>query len=111
MDDGVLGILGFLFVFVALDVAAIRFGQDSRSMTRELPLSGDAAIRLPPGAGRRLRALLTPELGNRAQRARPAPSRVPAPIARAHCSRRPFRSYIAGDAYAYPRFDMAAVGK
>lgn len=112
MDSEVLGILGFVFLFVALDVAALRFGCDSRSMSRELPLPGDAAVRIPHGTGHRLRVLLSPErLGNAARRARPAPSYAPAPSARAQRSRRPFRPYIAGDVYAYPRFDMAAVGK
>lgn len=112
MDSGVLGILGFVLLFVALDLAALRFGQDSRSMAREMPLSGDAGIRLPPGIGRRPRAPLAAESReHHAPRAWPALSHAPAAIVRSHRSGKPFRPYLAGGAYAYPRFDMAAVGK
>ena len=112
MDDGVLGILGFVLIFVALELAALRFGHDSRSILRELPLPGDAVIRIPPGAGRRLRALLTSEtLGNGAWPTRPMPSCAPTAVTRAKRFRRPFRPYIASDVYAYSRFDLAAVGK
>ncbi len=112
MDDGVLGILGFVLIFVVLDVAALRFGHDSRSMSRELPLLGDAVVRIPPQTGRHVQALLTLEsLRGQALRVRPAPSRSFAPITRVQRRSRPFRPYIAGDVHAYPRFDMAAVGK
>lgn len=112
MDSDILGILGFVLIFVALDLAALRFGHDSRSMTRELPLPGDAAMRIPPGTGRRLRVLLTLDMINsHARSSPPAPLCVPALIARAQRARKPFRPYAAGDVYAYPRFDMAAVGK
>ena len=40
-DDGVLELLGFVLSFVALDVAALRFGCDSRTLIRELPNAGD----------------------------------------------------------------------
>lgn len=54
MDSDVLGILGFVFLFVVLDVAALRFGYDSRRWAREMPLGSDA-ISTQPGSGRRLR--------------------------------------------------------
>jgi hypothetical protein len=38
--DGVLGFLGFVLSFVALDVAVPRFGCDSRTLTREHPHAG-----------------------------------------------------------------------
>jgi hypothetical protein len=44
VDSGVLGILGFVVIVVALDLAALRFGHDSRGWARELPLAGDVTI-------------------------------------------------------------------
>jgi hypothetical protein len=47
VDDGVLGILGFVALFVLLDVAALRFGVDSRRLTREPPLPGSPSSTFP----------------------------------------------------------------
>lgn len=41
MDNGVVGFLSFVFIFVVLDVAAVCFGVDSRRLTPELPVPGD----------------------------------------------------------------------
>ena len=112
MDDGVLAILGFVLIFVALDVAALRFGHDSRSMARELPLPGEGGVRIPRGTLHRVRTLLTPRtVGEDPRPSRAAPSRSLAPIARAQRSRRAFRPRVTGDVDAYPRLDLAAVGK
>src|SRR5829696_3431311 len=45
--DGVLEFLGFVLIFVALDIAALRFGCDSRTLTRELPHTGDIEQTVP----------------------------------------------------------------
>ncbi len=112
MDDGVLGILGFVLIIIALDVAALRFSVDSRSLTRELPLPGDPVVRISPDIGRHVRAMQTREaLRDHELRIRPAPLRTLTPIARAQRLSRPFRPHIASDAYGYPRFDIAAAGK
>jgi hypothetical protein len=48
--DGVLGFLGFVLTFVAMDVAALRFGCDSHTWTRELLHAGDIEPTVPhPG--------------------------------------------------------------
>jgi hypothetical protein len=75
MNDAVFTILGFIAVLIVLDVAALRYGVDSRGLTRELPLSGDAAVRMTPDIGRRLRASLTLESPGESPRARPEPAR------------------------------------
>jgi hypothetical protein len=58
MDDIVLAFLGFVAVFVVLAVAALRFGVDSRSLTRERPLPSESVVRVPPDISRYRRALL-----------------------------------------------------
>jgi hypothetical protein len=75
MNDAVFTILGFIAIFVVLDVAALRYGVDSRGLTRELPLMGDAAIRTTPDIGSRLRAWLTLETPEESPRSRPEPAR------------------------------------
>jgi hypothetical protein len=83
MDDSVLAFLGFVGIFVVLDVAALRFGVDSRRLTRELPLPGAPVVCVSPDNGRHLCALLTLEaLQERTLLAWPAPPRSLAPIAR-----------------------------
>jgi hypothetical protein len=112
VDDGVLGFLGFVFIFVVLDVAALRFGVDSRRLTPEQPLPGDPVIRLPRVSGHQVRAFLSPALGGKlARRGRPLPPRPLLPIANVQRLRRPFRPRIASDVDAHPCFDLAAVGK
>jgi hypothetical protein len=112
MDDGVLGFLGFVAILIVLDVAALRFGVDSRRLTREPPLPGDPVARIPPDAGRRARGLLTfAALRANALRVQPASPRFLARTASAQRLRRPFRPYVSGDAYGYPRFDLGAAGK
>jgi hypothetical protein len=54
MDDSVLAFLGFVGIFVVLDVASLRFGVDSRRLTRELPLPGEPVVRISPDNGRHL---------------------------------------------------------
>lgn len=63
MDSDVLGILGFVFLFVVLDIAALRFGYDSRRWVREMPFVSDA-VSTRPRAGRqiRLRRTIVPQL-------------------------------------------------
>ena len=112
MDDGVLEILGFIFIFIALDVAALRFGVDSRRLTPERPLPGDPVIRLPRVRGHQVCAFLSPALiGKLARQGRPLPPRPVLPIAHVQRLRRPFRPRIASDVHAYSYFDLAAVGK
>ncbi len=48
MDDSVLAIIGFIAALVALDVAALRFGVDSRRLTREQPRLSESAVRVSP---------------------------------------------------------------
>ena len=98
MNDSVLAILGFIAAFVVLDVAALRFGVDSRRLTRELSLPGEPVVRVPPDIGRHLRAPLAQEALR--ERTLPAWATAPrplAPIARAHRISRPFRPSIAND--------------
>jgi hypothetical protein len=61
MDDSVLAILGFVAACILLAVAALRFGVDSRGLTRESPLPGDPVVRIAPDFGRHGRELLTLE--------------------------------------------------
>jgi len=83
MDESVLAFLGFVGIFVALDVAALRFGVDSRRLTRELPLPGEPVVRVSPDNGRHLCALPTLEaLEDHPLLAWPAPPRSLVPIAR-----------------------------
>lgn len=105
MDDIVLAFFGFVSVFVVLAVAALRFGVDSRRLTRELPLPGEPVVRVPPDIGRHRRAPLTLEaLREQVPRARPAPRRSLAPIARVHRLSRPKRPSIASDVNGSPYF-------
>jgi hypothetical protein len=83
MDESVLAFLGFVGIFVVLDVAALHFGVDSRGLTRELPLPGEPVVRNSPDHGRHQCALLTLEAReDRPLLAWPAPPRSLTPIAR-----------------------------
>ncbi len=83
MDDSVLAFLGFVGIFVVLAVAALRFGVDSRRLTRELPLPGESVVRISPDNGRHPCALPTLEaLEDHPLLAWPAPPRSLVPIAR-----------------------------
>jgi hypothetical protein len=53
--DAVLALLCFVGGFAVLAVAALRFGVDSRTLTRELPLPGEPDARFAPDIGRHLR--------------------------------------------------------
>ena len=55
MDESVLAIIGFITALVALDVAALRFGVDSRRLTRELPLPSESSVRVSPDIDRHSR--------------------------------------------------------
>lgn len=112
MEGGILGILGFVLGFVALDVVALRFGHDSRSMTREMPLFGDRALGVSPRSGHRPRALH--RRGNNedlAPRAQSVLVGASTHIARIHRSGKPVQPSIACEVYAFSRFDLAATGK
>jgi hypothetical protein len=98
MDDSVLAFFGFVTVFVVLAVAALRFGVDSRRLTRERPLPGEPVVRIPFGIGRHPRAPLTLEaLREHSLPAGPAAPWPLAPIARVHRLSRPKRPTIASD--------------
>lgn len=112
MDDGVLWLLGLLAIFVLLDIAALRFGVDSRGRAREEPLPGEPVSGPPRVPGGGVRALLPRgSLARQAFRARPERSLPLAPIARAQRRSRPFRPFVASDVYGYPGFDLGASGK
>jgi hypothetical protein len=57
MEESALALLSFFIGFVILAVAALRFGVDSRWLTRESPLPGEPAVRLQLVASRGERAL------------------------------------------------------
>jgi hypothetical protein len=104
VDGPVLGILGFVAILVLLDVAALRFGEDSRTWTRELPQAGDAAPPFP----RRPRFRLRPA------RARLGQGWTVAPIRDLRIAERPWptptRPFVPRPV-CYQRFDLAAAGK
>jgi hypothetical protein len=108
VDDGVLGFLCFVFMFVALDVAALRFGVDSRRLTPEHPLPGDPVIRLPRVRGHRVCTIRSPTLsGKLGRQVRAFPPRPVLPIANVQRLRRPIRPRMASDVHAHPCFDLA----
>jgi hypothetical protein len=96
VDGDVLGILGFVFLFIVLDVAALRFGCDSRRWVREMPFGFDAVISLP-GAGRQLR-----------RRWRIAPQHEPMISPRPW--HQPLRPYLPRPVFCHG-LDLAAAGK
>ena len=61
MDGSVLAILGFVAALIVLDVAALRFGVDSRSLTCESPMPGEPGVCISPDLRRHRRAMLTLE--------------------------------------------------
>ena len=120
MDGSLIAIAGFVLALVALDLAALRFGRDSRTGEREMPYGTD------PGRPRRPR-----------HRRRTAPASEDVPVVTAllvlndagpagapvvelpvapRVGRKPagkrFAPYTpAAETFAYLRFDMAATGK
>ena len=104
MDGEVLGILGFVFLFVVLDVAALRFGHDSRGWARELPLAGDVTITRP-----RLPAL---RIRSRAARvAQRWTGRRAVAVVLQPTVAKPFRPPVPREVLCFQRFDLAAAGK
>ena len=96
MDSDVLGILGFVFLFVVLDVAALRFGCDSRRWVREMPLGSDG-VSTQPGSGRQLR-----------RRSRIVPQLEPMISQRPW--HQPLRPYLPRPVFCHG-LDLAAAGK
>jgi hypothetical protein len=112
MDDGGLAILGFVLIFVVLDLLALRFGYDSRRLQRELPLPGDPVVRLPRVTGHQVRSVpAAARFPRHALPVPPVPTGPAVPFAHLQRRSRPFRPDCAGDAHGYPRFDLAAIGK
>lgn len=103
MDSGVLGMLGFVFLFVALDVVSLRFGHDSRRWEREMPFGADAVITLP-GARRWLHR----RCGAACHGWGIAPQREPMISERPWYQ--PFRPYLPRPVSCHG-FDLAAAGK
>lgn len=104
MDSGVLEILGLLLVFIVLDVAALRFGHDSRGRAREMPLAGDVTITRP--------RLPTIRIWSRATEASQASAgRRSAAVPIQTAKTKPFRPLIPRDVLCFERLDLAAVGK
>ena len=93
MDSDVLGILGLVFLFVVRDVAALRFGCDSRRWVREMPFGSDTVV-TQPGAGRQRR-----------QRRTIVPQREPM------ISQWPWYRPLRPRPVFYHGFDLAAAGK
>jgi hypothetical protein len=96
VDSDVLGILGFVFLFIVLDVAALRFGCDSRRWVREMPFGPDTVISWP-GAGRQRR-----------QRRRIVPQDEPMISPRPW--HQPLRPYLPRPVFCHG-LDLAAAGK
>lgn len=104
MDSDVLGILGLVFLFVVLDVAALRFGCDSRRWVRELPLAGDVTIARPRLPTPRMRPRETAGAQTWAGRRAAAAALRPA-------AAKPFRPAIRRDVLCFEQLDLAATGK
>jgi hypothetical protein len=104
VDSGVLGILGFVLIFVALDVLALRFGQDSRRWVREMPIGTDAVLSLPRPPTLRLR-----------HRTGCMPQRWTGCLAAAVVLHpggvNPFRPPAPRDVMCFQRIDLVAAGK
>lgn len=101
MDGAVLGLVGFVVALVAFDLAALRFGHDSRSRLPQAPLGvappADVAAAQGAGGWRRMRPFAPGGGERRRGRARrPARFAVPSPCREALCALRP---------------DLAATGK
>ena len=50
-DDSVVALICFIGALALLDVASLRFGVDSRRLTRELPLSSQPVARVTHDIG------------------------------------------------------------
>ena len=101
MDGNLVWIAGFLLDFIALDVAALCYGRDSRRWSRELPLGQIAARDVPRTSSRHPRR-------KRLRQAR----RILSAIAPPDSDRlRPTPLPSGAHPVRYLRFDLAAAGK
>lgn len=104
MDSGVLRILGFVLIFVALDVLALRFGHDVRRWVREMPFGSGAVLTLPQPPALRIRSRAT-------QIAERWIGRLAAVAALHPAGAKPFHPPVLRDVLCCQSFDLAAAGK
>lgn len=122
MDDSLIALAVVVLGLIVFDVAALRFGYDSRSGKREMPTAGDLPPRRSHGENHRRRwrrgqgarppvvtqLLILSEIGaGGAQITR----HVVTSGGRNRRTGKPFKLPVSVEAHRYAQFDLAAKGK
>ena len=122
MDGSLVALALLVLGLVAFDLAALRFGSDSRSGKREMPTAADLPLPVPHVKGHRRRwrrgqetkplvvtqLLVLSETGPGGAR---ISQHVVTPVGRGRRSDRPFKLPVSVGAQLYSQFDLAARGK